>query len=692
MIEQLTKGRYECMVCCENMRPDTAVWNCSSCYHLFHLFCIKKWARSSTALVEGEGWRCPACQNITEKVPNSYKCFCGKIRDPVYNRYETPHSCGDVCNRNRKGDCQHPCTLLCHPGACPPCSATVTKSCDCGQIKQTVRCGLNIGLKCDHECGKMLNCGKHTCLVICHSGACQTCTQSFKQECYGKHSSREVLCGSSEDQEISYSCSHPCNRILECGNHRCELECHPGDCPPCPLLPDQIKHCPCGRTLITDLTDEKRTSCLAPLPTCDKICKKQLKCGTQDRKHVCKKVCHEGDCPPCEGYSKLKCVCKNIEKSIPCAKAITYNESNPFLCDKKCTKKRHCGKHKCGEVCCKKEEHICETRCNRKLTCGRHKCGQMCHPGNCLPCLEASFDELSCHCGAAVIFPPVACGTRPPECHQVCQKQHDCEHTVRHNCHSEETCPPCTALTEKRCVGGHEIRKNIPCHIKDIMCGYPCGRTLPCGKHKCKQTCHKGDCLPEGEACTQPCDIKREECGHPCGAPCHPDSPCPPVACKTEISVKCACGNKQSKVLCQLGGEDNTDNYQKLNRCLYVCRFIFRLECDAECAKLERNRRMALALEIENPDLTSKLNTTSYPDLLKDFARKNPEKANQIEKALYDLVLNAKQSKYPSRSHSFPSMNRENRQFVHELAEFYGCETQSYDNEPKKNVVATAYK
>lgn len=37
-------------------------------------------------------------------------------------------------------------------------------------------------------------------------------------------------------------------------------------------------------------------------------------------------------------------------------------------------------------------------------------------------------------------------------------------------------------------------------------------------------------------------------------------------------------------------------------------------------------------------------------------------------------------------------MNRDHRRVVHELAEFFGCETQSYDEEPKKNVVVTAYK
>ena len=48
------------------------------------------------------------------------------------------------------------------------------------------------------------------------------------------------------------------------------------------------------------------------------------------------------------------------------------------------------------------------------------------------------------------------------------------------------------------------------------------------------------------------------------------------------------------------------------------------------------------------------------------------------------------QSKHPTRSHAFANMNLNQRKVVHELAEMYGCQTQSYDYEPKKNVVATA--
>lgn len=50
------------------------------------------------------------------------------------------------------------------------------------------------------------------------------------------------------------------------------------------------------------------------------------------------------------------------------------------------------------------------------------------------------------------------------------------------------------------------------------------------------------------------------------------------------------------------------------------------------------------------------------------------------------------QSKQKTRSHSFPSMNWQKRQFIHELSEHFGCESVAYDAEPNRNVVATADK
>ena len=94
---------------------------------------------------------------------------------------------------------------------------------------------------------------------------------------------------------------------------------------------------------------------------------------------------------------------------------------------------------------------------------------------------------------------------------------------------------------------------------------------------------------------------------------------------------------------------------------------------------------------------------------MKDVARKDASFAQMVHDRLADLVRLAKdvrtpenylrpinsrnlfsQSKQRSRSHSFDCMNREKRQFVHEYCSHFGAESESFDAEPKRNVVATA--
>ncbi|XP_041255410.1 transcriptional repressor NF-X1-like isoform X2 [Onychostruthus taczanowskii] len=115
LIEQLTTEKYECMVCCEVVRIVAAVWSCQNCYHVFHLNCIKKWARSPASQAEdgNSGWRCPACQNASVQVPKTYTCFCGKVHNPEWNRNEIPHSCGELCGKKRQClDCPHLCNIV----------------------------------------------------------------------------------------------------------------------------------------------------------------------------------------------------------------------------------------------------------------------------------------------------------------------------------------------------------------------------------------------------------------------------------------------------------------------------------------------------------------------------------------------------------------------------------------------------
>ncbi|KAM9712729.1 transcriptional repressor NF-X1 [Menidia menidia] len=716
LIEQLSEEKYECMVCCDVIRAMAPVWSCQSCFHVFHLNCIKKWARSPASQADdsAEGWRCPACQNVAAKHPATYLCFCGKVTNPEWQRTEIPHSCGDMCGKKRGGaDCNHPCNILCHPGPCPPCPAFVTKSCVCGRTSQPMRCGQAAALQCGAVCDAALNCGQHRCTQVCHGGACQPCQLQVQQVCYCGATTRTVPCGSDTegfDGSGYFCCQKLCGRPLECQAHRCLQPCHRQPCAPCPRAPGRVRACPCGQTPLAKLLElgyAERRSCSEPIPSCGKTCSKPLPCGSSDTIHLCESLCHEGGCGPCSLTSTIRCRCGSNTKEVPCAK-IEKEDQLVFTCERRCNKKRSCGRHKCGELCCVNSEHKCPLICGYKLGCGLHRCQEPCHRGNCEPCWQSSFDELTCHCGVSVLYPPVSCGTKPPECKNLCTRRHECDHPVFHNCHSEEKCPPCTYLTQKWCMGKHEQRSNIPCHLQDISCGLTCNKVLPCEMHRCRRLCHRGECLPEG-GCLQPCTLPRPDCGHPCSAPCHRGN-CPPTSCSAKVALQCGCGRRKETVACT----EAASSYQRYAAIAMASKLSdmqlgdsmdigplltkkelkqARLECDQECATLERNRRLAEALQIDSSSDPFNVRSTSiYSDSLKEDARKDPKFVTEVEEELRNLVELVNKGKQLKRSHCFPPMNREHRKIIHELSEVYGVESVSYDSEPKRNVVLTAHR
>ena len=727
LIRQLVGGEAECMVCLEKIKPKHATWDCQQCYQVFHIHCIKKWGKSQ----EVEGLRCPGCQKIW-KMPKSYRCFCRKLLEPIYDRNEIPHSCGDVCGKklyqNNEDDnkklqktvkCPHKCTELCHPGPCPPCKATTNNVCPCGKTKERGRCGRTP--ICTEICGKMLNCGVHCCPETCHAGDCNKCEKMVEQVCWcDRKLTRQVICDEVEAEKNHYSCEQECGKMLSCGNHFCTRICHSGDCDACPMSTDVVKFCPCGKNSITDLIPGGRTTCLDEIPTCKNRCEKSLQCGPSHDQHICKEFCHNGVCPPCPLNSKVRCRCGYMDCEVPCKDL--SGRPDDVLCEKRCNKKRSCGRHKCGRNCCIEIDHTCTLVCGKLLSCGSHRCDDQCHRGDCRSCPNVSFDELPCFCGAQIALPPIQCGAKPPPCDEPCTRNHQCGHPVRHTCHGDPQCPPCTELTEKWCHGKHELRKNIVCHLEGFSCGRPCGLPLSCGKHSCIDQCHSGQCLKvksQGahltsfKKCTQPCQIERDACGHPCGANCH-DGPCPNTPCNQKIKAKCACGNRTATVICS----DNEKEHQRMRTSQLASKMaeiasgnsvdlrdIFptvsrneegrikvELECNEKCSQIERNRRLALALQIENPEVTTKIAPPKYSDILKDMTKKDPNFMKSIYKSFEELVKLAKDSKQKSRSHSFDCMNREKRQAVHELAAHFGCTTQAYDAEPKRNVVATAVK
>ncbi|KAF6039088.1 NFX1 [Bugula neritina] len=198
------------------------------------------------------------------------------------------------------------------------------------------------------------------------------------------------------------------------------------------------------------------------------------------------------------------------------------------------------------------------------------------------------------------------------------------------------------------------------------------------------------------QTCRQPCPKLRASCGHPCGVPCHAGRECPVSSCGSKVLLTCRCGSRQEQVPCSMKDkkvsvailamkQSSEINLSELSK--------KELQCNENCAQLERNRRMASALDIPNPDLLFELSTTQYSEFLKTLAKKDPVFIAEIERALHDLVEATKECKQErTRSHIFKPMKRDQRQAVHELAELYSCTTVSYDAEPQRNVVAMAHK
>ncbi|KPM11413.1 transcriptional repressor NF-X1-like protein [Sarcoptes scabiei] len=605
MDDLLRKSKYECIVCCDHIRSFDSTWNCSSCFNIFHLKCIRQWAQKSTTdsnatsssssseprqthqgdlnlnlasqlefttiqqsssqsaplnrnqSVGGMKWRCPTCQNIQNVIPKSYYCFCGKNLDPDLSNYYVPHSCGEVCSRpldqfNPKVDedffvCEHRCTLRCHPGKCLPCSTKITRVCACTKTKIMMNCAARRSeIKCSNDCGKLLDCLNHRCEKKCHFGECQSCDKTFELKCFcGKRTKQSVRCS---DMQNGWSCEEICSKPYDCGEHKCQKICHKDGCGSCPLSPDQIKSCCCGQTLLSDLISlnkqQPRKLCTDPIQTCGKICNKPLKCGDEENPHLCKAFCHEGPCPHCDQKTILRCFCGANSKMINCKEF----ESRNFSCKKKCNKKLSCGRHKCLKECCVNNDHICRQVCGRKLDCGQHNCQEQCHR-NCSSCPNLIFTEIHCRCGGESLLPPLPCGTKPPTCQRPCSRDHGCDHIPNHSCHNDPECPPCVEFVERLCYGGHEIRTSIPCFETGVSCGRFCQKLLSCKVHKCVKICHDGDC----PNCTQKCDRIRPDCSHPCRLPCHEDlksDQCPKSPCLERIKIYCECEFYSKEVEC----------------------------------------------------------------------------------------------------------------------------------------------
>ncbi|KAJ4973756.1 hypothetical protein NE237_006930 [Protea cynaroides] len=262
--DKLAKGEVECLICIDIVRGSAPIWSCSNCYSIFHLKCIKKWARAPTSVDlsveknQSGNWRCPGCQSVQQLTAKEirYVCFCGKQPDPPMDLYRTPHSCGEPCGKplgrevaggggdgNDDDRCPHVCVIQCHPGPCPPCDTFTARACHCGKMAITTKCSdrKSMRITCEEPCNKLLECGRHRCERFCHHGPCDPCPVLIKALCFCNKKEEFLLCGEivwKDDvgrTDGIYSCNSSCGQKLACGKHFCGENCHPGLCGDCKL-------------------------------------------------------------------------------------------------------------------------------------------------------------------------------------------------------------------------------------------------------------------------------------------------------------------------------------------------------------------------------------------------------------------------------------------------------------------------
>lgn len=240
-IREKTQFQWQsCLICLVKINPRQPIWNCGQCNKTVHLKCIKDWIFKSNDISENDrkkqnhdkiyNWQCPHCMfQFTQKLPKYY-CFCRKTKNPVRDPYLEPHSCGKKCGKFAHESCNHPCQLLCHSGNCNPCDMVLPKEpCFCGKEMISRKCQEFRELNCSNICGKVLNCGKHYCQEKCHPGDCGECQVKKQVDCFcGKVEDKTVFCGGKEDKSSGFECGLKCDKLMNCGLHKCEINCHSG--------------------------------------------------------------------------------------------------------------------------------------------------------------------------------------------------------------------------------------------------------------------------------------------------------------------------------------------------------------------------------------------------------------------------------------------------------------------------------
>ncbi|RFU73801.1 nf-x1 type zinc finger family [Trichoderma arundinaceum] len=139
------------------------------------------------------------------------------------------------------------------------------------------------------------------------------------------------------------------------------------------------------------------------------------------------------------------------------------------------------------------------------------------------------------------------------------------------------------------------------------------------------------------------------------------------ASCTAKAVIACPCGLRQQEVKCLASSSNPTPSRPEL-------------KCDDECLRLERNRRLAAALNIDPSSHTN--DHVPYSDTTLRLFKENLTWAEAQEREFRVF------SKSPSEARlRYKPMPNHQRQFLHVLAEDYGLDSKSEDVEPYRYVV-----
>ncbi|BGP33688.1 FKBP12-associated protein [Rhodotorula toruloides] len=303
---------------------------------------------------------------------------------------------------------------------------------------------------------------------------------------------------------IPHSCGKPCAKPRPSGcRHPCSLSCHPGPCPPCPVVLNE--KCHCGRRTLglrcSALHDgkkdtEERRAEKEALKSCGETHDALLSCGL----HRCVKSCHCGECGECEAVRMKRCFCGRNETEGLCGATRPDERIDGCRMPGDSAQEIWTG------------EFACSSRCNALFDCGSHRCEEACHPHTSTTPPHCPFSPdvvTTCPCGQTSLStllrsPRSSCTDRIPTCPKTCSKTLDCGHACRQTCH-DGPCPPCRETVPLVCRCGSTKTTRLcgepylatrvdsdsgeVVTTDEFLCARVCKAQKWCGRHQCGRTC-----------------------------------------------------------------------------------------------------------------------------------------------------------------------------------------------------------